>query len=59
LNLSYFETAKPALSHYRLTEDIDRIGEVVNKVFHDFVYLLQLVVMFACYLNWQPTLATF
>ncbi len=61
LNIRYFETAKTGDLSYRLTEDIDRIGEVVNKVFHDFVpCVLQLVVMFAymVYLNWQLTLAT-
>ena len=61
LNLSYFETAKTGDLSYRLTEDIDRIGEVVNKFFHDFVpCVLQLLVMFAymVYINWQLTLAT-
>jgi len=37
LNLSYFETAKTGDLSHRLTEDIDRVGEVVNKVFHQFV----------------------
>ncbi|NET58453.1 MAG: ABC transporter ATP-binding protein [Symploca sp. SIO2E6] len=61
LNLSYFETAKTGDLTYRLTEDIDRIGEVVNKVFHDFIpCLLQLIVVlgYMIYLNWQLTLAT-
>ncbi|NEP63041.1 MAG: ABC transporter ATP-binding protein [Symploca sp. SIO2G7] len=61
LNLSYFETAKTGDLTYRLTEDIDRIGEVVNKVFHDFIpCLLQLVVVlgYMIYLNWQLTLGT-
>lgn len=62
LNLSYFETAQTGDLTYRLTEDIDRIGEVVNKVFHDFVpCVLQLIVLlsYMIYLNWQLTLATF
>jgi len=62
LNLSYFETAQTGDLTYRLTEDIDRIGEVVNKVFHDFVpCVLQLIVVlgYMIYLNWQLTLATF
>jgi ATP-binding cassette subfamily B protein len=62
LNLNYFETAQTGDLTYRLTEDIDRIGEVVNKVFHDFVpCVLQLIVMlgYMIYLNWQLTLATF
>ncbi len=61
LNLSYFETAQTGDLTYRLTEDIDRIGEVVNKVFHDFTpCVLQLVVVlgYMIYLNWQLTLAT-
>ena len=61
LNISYFETAKTGDLSYRLTEDIDRIGEVVNKVFHDFIpCVLQLVVVlgYMIYLNWQLTLAS-
>ncbi|MGF1536527.1 MAG: ABC transporter ATP-binding protein [Elainellaceae cyanobacterium] len=61
LSLSYFETAKTGDLSYRLTEDIDRIGEVVNKLFHDFLpCVLQLFVVFGymVYLNWQLTLAT-
>lgn len=61
LNLSYFETAKTGDLSYRLTEDIDRVGEVVNKVFHQFVpCILQLMVVlgYMVYLNWQLTLAT-
>jgi ATP-binding cassette, subfamily B, bacterial len=62
LNLNYFETAKTGDLTYRLTEDIDRIGEVINKVFHQFVpCILQLIVIlgYMVYLNWQLTLATF
>ncbi|MEH2169128.1 MAG: ABC transporter ATP-binding protein [Nostoc sp.] len=61
LNLSYFETAKAGDLSYRLTEDVDRVGEVVNKVFHDFIpCLLQLLAIpiYMIYLNWQLTLAT-
>ncbi len=61
LNLSYFETAKAGDLSYRLTEDVDRVGEVVNKLFHDFVpCVLQLVAIpiYMIYLNWQLTLAT-
>jgi len=61
LSLSYFETAKTGDLSYRLTEDIDRVGEVINKLFHDFLpCVLQLVVVFGymVYLNWQLTLAT-
>lgn len=61
LNLSYFETAKAGDLSYRLTEDIDRVGEVVNKILHDSIpCLLQLLVIpaYMIYLNWQLTLAT-
>ena len=61
LNLNYFETAKTGDLTYRLTEDIDRIGEVVNKFFHQFVpCILQLVVVlgYMLWLNWQLTGAT-
>lgn len=61
LDLSYFETAKAGDLSYRLTEDIDRVGEVVNKVFHDFIPCsLQLLAIpiYMIYLNWQLTLAT-
>lgn len=61
LSLSYFETAKTGDLSYRLTEDIDRIGEVVNKLFHDATpCILQLIVVFGymIYLNWQLTVAS-
>lgn len=61
LSLSYFERAQTGDLTYRLTEDIDRIGEVVNKLFHDFTPCsLQLIVVFSymIYLNWQLTLAS-
>ncbi|MDX2217045.1 MAG: ABC transporter ATP-binding protein [Oculatellaceae cyanobacterium bins.114] len=61
LSLSYFETSQTGDLSYRLTEDVDRVGEVINKVFHQFVpCILQLVVVlgYMIYLNWQLTLAT-
>ncbi|MCC5639284.1 ABC transporter ATP-binding protein/permease [Nostoc sp. CHAB 5844] len=61
LDLSYFEKAKTGDLAYRLTEDVDRVGEVVNKLLHDFVpCVLQLVAIpiYMIYLNWQLTLAT-
>lgn len=61
LSLGYFETAKTGDLAYRLTEDIDRIGEVINKFFHQFVpCILQLIVVlgYMVYLNWQLTLAS-
>ena len=62
LSLSYFEKAQTGDLSYRLTEDVDRIGEVVNKVFHDATpCILQLIVVFGymVYLNWQLTFASF
>ena len=61
LNIGYFETAKTGDLAYRLTEDIDRIGEVINKFFHQFIpCILQLIVVlgYMIYLNWQLTFAT-
>lgn len=61
LSLSYFETSQTGDLSYRLTEDIDRVGEVINKIFHDFTpCVLQLVAVFGymIYLNWQLTLAS-
>jgi len=62
LNLDFFETAKTGDLSYRLTEDIDRIGEVINKFFYEFVpCILQLIVVlgYMIWLNGQLTLATF
>ncbi len=61
LSLNYFEVAKTGDLTYRLTEDVDRIGEVINQFFHDFIpCILQLIVVlgYMFYLNWQLTLAT-
>ncbi len=60
LSLDYFEKAKTGDLSYRLTEDVDRVGEVIRKLFHDFVpCVLQLIVVFGFlfYVNWQLTLA--
>jgi ATP-binding cassette subfamily B protein len=62
LSLAYFERSQTGDLAYRLTEDIDRIGEVIKKLFQDFVpSVLQLVVVLAymLWLNWQLTLTTF
>ncbi|MDZ8107493.1 MAG: ABC transporter ATP-binding protein [Nostoc sp. DedQUE12a] len=59
LNLSYFETTKAGDLSNRLTEDVDRVGEVVNKIFHEFIpCILQLVAIpiYMICLNWQLTL---
>lgn len=60
LSLSYFEKSQSGDLAYRLTEDVDRIGELINKIFHQFApSVLQLVVVlgYMVYLNWQLTLA--
>lgn len=62
LDLDYFTTAKTGDLAYRLTEDIDRIAEVIYKICHQLVpSILQLVVVlgYMLWLNWQLTLATF
>jgi len=62
LSLNYFQAAKTGDLSYRLTEDIDRIGEVIHKFFHDFIpCVLQLIVMltYMVILNWQLTIAVF
>ncbi len=62
LNIDYFETAATGDLVYRLTEDTDRVGEVIHKLFHQFLpCTLQLLAILAymIYLNWQLTLTTF
>ncbi len=62
LDLGYFEAAKTGDLTYRLTEDVDRVGEVIKKLFHDFTpCVLQLIVVliYMIYINWQLTVATF
>ncbi len=61
LNISYFEKSRTGDLSYRLTEDIDRTGEVINKFFHQFIpCILQLIVVlgYMLYINWQLTLGT-
>ena len=61
LDLEYFAESRTGDLSYRLTEDIDRIGEVIGKFFHQFVpSVLQLifVLSYMIYLNWILTLTT-
>ncbi len=61
LGLDYFETAKTGDLTYRLTTDIDKVGEIVDKLSHQFVSnVLQLIVIpaYMFYLNWQLTIAS-
>lgn len=61
LGLDYFERSKTGDLTYRLTEDIDRIGEVIHKMSQQFLScVLQLIAIpiYMAYLNWQLTLAS-
>ena len=61
LDLDYFAENRTGDLSYRLTEDIDRIGEVIGKFFHQFIpSVLQLIFVLAymLYLNWLLTLTT-
>ncbi|HTL90353.1 MAG TPA: ABC transporter ATP-binding protein, partial [Leptolyngbya sp.] len=61
LSLAYFETVQTGDLSYRLTEDVDRIGEVVQKLFSQFVPNAMRLVFTLCtmlYFNWQLTLST-
>ena len=60
LDLRYFEQAKTGDLTYRLTEDVDRVGEAVKKLFHDTTpCILQLVavMVYMVWLNWSMTVA--
>lgn len=60
LGLDYYERNKTGDLSYRLTEDIDRIGEVMHKMSQQFIScLLQLIAipLYMLYLNWQLTVA--
>ena len=61
LDLDYFAESRTGDLSYRLTEDVDRVGEVVGKFFHQFIpSVLQLIFVLAYmfYLNWILTLTT-
>jgi ATP-binding cassette, subfamily B, bacterial len=61
LNFDYFEQTQTGDLTYRLTEDVDRIGEVLNQLFHQALpCVLQLIAILAYmfYLNWLLTLET-
>lgn len=62
LGLDYFERSKTGDLTYRLTEDIDRVGEVIHKMSQQFLScVLQLIAIpiYMAFLNWQLTLASF
>ncbi len=59
LDLHYFAESRAGDLSYRLTEDIDRIGEVIGKFFYQFVpsvLQLFLILGYMLYLNWILTL---
>jgi ATP-binding cassette, subfamily B, bacterial len=61
LDLSYFQRSATGDLTYCLTEDIDRIGEILNQLFHQSLpCVLQLlaIVAYMIYLNWPLTLAS-
>lgn len=61
LGLDYLERVPSGELAYRLTNDVDKIGEIVNRLAHQAIpCLLQLVAIpiYMVYLNWQLTLAT-
>jgi ATP-binding cassette subfamily B protein len=61
LGLDYYECQQVGDLSYRLTEDIDRISEVIHKMSQQFLScVLQLIAIpiFMLYLNWQLTLAS-
>ncbi|ATS18900.1 LuxR family transcriptional regulator [Parathermosynechococcus lividus PCC 6715] len=61
LGVDYFETAATGDLTYRLTEDVDRIGEVINRSFHRLVpsaLTTIAVIGYMFLLNWQLTLGT-
>ncbi|MEM1310379.1 MAG: ABC transporter ATP-binding protein [Cyanobacteria bacterium P01_H01_bin.153] len=60
LGLDYYERCKTGDLSYRLTEDIDRISEVLHKMSQQFIScVLQLIAipLYMLWLNWQLTLA--
>lgn len=61
LGVDYFEKAATGDLTYRLTEDVDRIGVMINSSFHRLipsVLTTFAVIGYMFYLNWQLTLGT-
>ncbi|MEL6940987.1 MAG: ABC transporter ATP-binding protein, partial [Cyanobacteria bacterium J06598_1] len=59
LGLDYFAKAQTGDLTYRITEDIDRVGEVLFKMSQQFVScVLQIIVLigYIFYINWQLSL---
>lgn len=61
MDLSYFSVTRTGDLVYRLTEDLDRLGEVIHKIFHQFipsVLTIVAVLAYMIYLNGTLTIAT-
>ena len=58
----YTQTVQTGDLAYRLTEDIDRVAEVIYKFFHQFIpCTLQLILIlgYLIWVNWQLTISVF
>ena len=58
----YTQTVQTGDLAYRLTEDVDRVAEVIYKFFHQFIpCTLQLILIlgYLIYVNWQLTISVF
>jgi len=59
LGIDYFAGSQTGDLTYRLTEDIDRLGEVITKMSQQFIScVLQIIILagYIFYLNWQLSL---
>jgi ATP-binding cassette subfamily B protein len=61
LDLAFLSTQRTGDLTYRLTADIDRLGEAVRRFFHQFIPCVLTIVAvlgYLIYLNWQLTVVT-
>jgi ATP-binding cassette, subfamily B, bacterial len=59
---AYTQTVQTGDLAYRLTEDVDRVAEVIYKIFHQFIpCILQLILIlgYLVLVNWQLTISVF
>jgi ATP-binding cassette, subfamily B, bacterial len=59
---AYTQTVQTGDLAYRLTEDVDRVAEVIYRIFHQFIpCILQLVLIlgYLVWVNWQLTISVF
>ncbi len=60
LDIDYFASSQTGDLTYRITEDIDKIGEVITKMSQQFISCVLQIIAFTgwiFYLNWQLSLA--